>query len=247
MVQKQNLNHYNLLRMEFNYYKKTQPIIGVGIEIVNGGKFSGIPHVIISTTGCPMRCQFCKNPKASWSSSGKGKYSLNYVIRFIEENPQLRHTKITGGSPTTHSKLIKVLCQISKRAGHHVSIETEGSNYVGTVADFISISPKLSNSVPRIGAVHYNGILLTETAISNHEKHRRNYNAMRDMLTAHPDYQVKMSISNITNIEEAEVIMEYLNIPKDKVYLIPEMLEEGYDEEWLVDYCCSNGYNFSKE
>ena len=138
-------------------YNKVQPLGETYTCLQGEGKYIGIPHILIRVTGCRLRCQFsesfCDTPYASWKPE-KGKYTLNDIVKFYEDNPHIKYTMITGGGPTLHPELLKELCVIGKKYNHIITIETEGSEFVQTRGDFISLSPKLSNSTPQIGRAH---------------------------------------------------------------------------------------------
>ena len=110
------------------------------------GKFIGIPHLLIRVSGCKLRCQFaesfCDTPFASWAPE-KGKFTLDDVRDFYRKYPQIKYTMITGGGPTAHPELLTDLCNIARTEfGHFITIETEGSEFVQTDAQFISLSTK---------------------------------------------------------------------------------------------------------
>ena len=233
-------------------YNKTQPL-GEAYTCLQGeGKYIGIPHILLRVTGCRLRCQFansfCDTPYASWKPE-KGKYTLNDVVKFYEDNSQIKHTMITGGGPTIHSKLLQELCYIGKMHGHTITIETEGSEFVPTAGDLISLSPKLSNSTPRPGTwMPFAEREVTEGDRKKHEKWRCNYDAMKDLITKHSDYQLKPVISNEQDLNEVEDLQNILGIPNDKVWLMPEGLvaeELNKRRRWLMELCQNYGYNFS--
>ena len=95
---------------------------------------------------------------------------------------------------------------------HNVTIETEGSEFVQTMADCISLSPKLSNSTPRPGTwmPHVNREV-TEKDKQQHEKWRCNYDAMKQLITHHPDYQLKPVISSEEDLQEVKKLQEILD------------------------------------
>ena len=156
---------------------------------------------------------------------------------------------ITGGGPTIHGELLKELCIIGKQYDHLITIETEGSEYVNTEADMISLSPKLSNSTPRPGTkMPFTGKIVTEGDKKKHEKWRRNYDAMAMLLDVHPDYQLKPVISSEKDLDEVRELQRILFIPNNKVWLMPEGLERKQLNErrkWLMDICTQQGYNFT--
>ena len=122
---------------------------------------------------------------------------------------------ITGGGPTSHPEMLQELCKIGKHYDNYITIETEGSEYVSTEGDLISLSPKLSNSTPRPGTVMpFSGKVVTEKHKERHEKWRCNYDAMKMLIDVHPDYQLKPVISN-----KKDIIEEFEIDEKSKIYL----------------------------
>ena len=233
-------------------YNKIQPIGELYTCLQGEGKYMGVPHILIRVTGCRLRCQFansfCDTPYASWKPE-KGKHTLDDVMEIYKSNPQIKHTMITGGGPTIHGELLQELCMIGKRYDHLVTIETEGSEFVQTQADCISLSPKLSNSTPRPGTwMDYANREVTEKDKQQHEKWRCNYDAMKKLIMEHEDYQLKPVISNEQDLKEVKELQKILDIPNDKVYLMPEGLEPKQLNErrkWLMDLCVREGYNFT--
>ena len=216
------------------------------------GKLTGVPHILIRVSGCRLRCQFansfCDTPYSSWGPE-KGKYGYEDVHDFYMKHKHIKHTMITGGGPTLHRDMLVELCKIGKFHNQYITIETEGSESVGTQADLISLSPKLSNSTPRPGTwMPYLNREVTEKDKEKHEKWRKNYEAMMNLIDLHPDYQVKPVISNKEDLKEVKELQKILDIPNDKVYLMPEGLEPKQLKErrrWLMDLCVREGYNFT--
>jgi len=233
-------------------YSKTQPIGELYTCLQGEGKYIGIPHILIRVSGCKLRCQFkdsfCDTPYASWKPE-KGKFTLDDIVEFYENTPQIKYTMITGGGPTSHPELLKELCVIGKKYNHIVTIETEGSEFVQTTADCISLSPKLSNSTPRPGTwMPYTNREVTEKDKQQHERWRCNYAAMERLIWNHPEYQLKPVISDKRDLEEVKYLQKVLDIPNDKVWLMPEgLVEEQLNERrvWLMEYATENGYNFT--
>ena len=216
------------------------------------GKFIGIPHLLIRVSGCKLRCQFaesfCDTPFASWAPE-KGKFTLDDVRDFYIKYPLIKHTMITGGGPTAHADLLIELCKIGDHYDHWITIETEGSEFVETEADFISLSPKLSNSTPRPGTMNpYTGKEVTEANKRQHEKWRTNYDAMKQLLDYHDFHQLKPVISNKTDLEEFKELQNILSVKNENVYLMPEGLNREQltrRRQWLSEICIEEGYNFT--
>jgi len=234
-------------------YNKNQPLGETYTCLQGEGKYMGIPHILIRVTGCRLRCQFansfCDTPYASWKPEA-GKYTLNDIVNFYRRNPHIKYTMITGGGPTIHHKLLQELCIIAADYGHTTTIETEGSEFVQTIADNISLSPKLSNSTPRPGTwMPFANREVTEADKKKHEKWRCNYDAMKDLITKHPDYQLKPVISSKEDLEEVKELQKILDIPNNKVWLMPEGLTEEQLKTrrvWLMELCTELGYNYTE-
>ena len=233
-------------------YSKKQPIIEAYPAVQGEGKYVGIPHLCIRFTGCRLRCQFagtfCDTHYASWKPE-KGSWSLDEIVQLIEDHPQIKHTFITGGGPTLHSTLLKEVTKVLKKYDHHITIETEGSEYVDTVADCISLSPKLGNSTPIVGTTKpWDGKIVTEKEQAQHEKWRKNYSAMEQLISSHPEYQLKPVISSEEDLEEVKFIQKTLDIPNKDVWLMPEGVTDEelmMKRKWLFDICIEEGYNYT--
>jgi 7-carboxy-7-deazaguanine synthase len=233
-------------------YSKVVPIIEAYPCLQSEGKLTGVPHLLIRTTGCVMRCQFsntdfCDSWYTSWSPE-KGKFSVDSIIEMYKKYPDIKHTMITGGSPTMHEDLLHTLCAIAKDHNHYITMETEGSKFIETKVDLISLSPKLTNSIPRVGTKDPTGNDVKENHVRKHEKSRCNYDAMKNLIINHPDYQLKPVVSSIDDMEEIQFIQRTLDIPNKKVWLMPA---GGTADElvgkrvWLMEYCWQNGYNYT--
>jgi 7-carboxy-7-deazaguanine synthase len=235
-------------------YDKVLSIIDIHTCVQGEGLYAGIPHILIRMTGCNLNCQFsdwlCDTAYASWKAE-KGVYTLKDIISFIKKYPQIKHTMITGGEPTYNPGTLQVLCEILKTAGHHITIETNGTKFVPTVADFLSISLKLENSIPRVGTILPDTLVARKVTEADQRRHilaRVNYNATKQMIQHHPDYQLKFVVSDDKQYKEIENIQEILNIPNNKVYLMPE----GVTNEQLakrripiIEKCIEMGYNYT--
>jgi 7-carboxy-7-deazaguanine synthase len=235
-------------------YNKILPVINIHTCTQGEGKYAGVPHILIRLSGCNLNCQFsdwlCDTAYASWKPE-KGTYTLNDIITFIISNPQIKHTMITGGEPTFNPNILIILCEILKTAGHFVTIETNGTIFVPTVADFLSISPKLKNSVPKIGTILPDTYVAREVTQQDQERHiksRQNYINTKKMIDHHPDYQLKFVVSNDGDYEEIQNIQIELGAPNNKIYLMPE----GITNEQLskrripiIEKSIKLGYNYT--
>ena len=231
---------------------KIIPINEIYTCLQGEGKLTGVPHILIRVTGCKLRCQFsnsfCDTPYSSWGPE-KGKFTFREIEQFYNDNPNIKHTMITGGGPTAHKDMLIELCNLAKEFNHYITIETEGSEFVATCADLISLSSKLPNSTPVPGTwMPYLNREVTELDKKQHEKWRQNYQSMKALITYHPDYQFKPVISTEKDLEEVKYVQEILDIPNDKVWLMPEGINKEQVEsrrKWLSELCQKEGYNFT--
>jgi hypothetical protein len=77
---------------------------------------------------------------------------------------------------------------------------------------------------------------------------RCNYDAMEQLITSHPDYQLKPVISDKRDLAEFTDLQKILGVPNDKVWLMPEgLVVEQLNERrrWLMELCTEIGYNYT--
>ena len=219
-----------------------------------GSRF-GRPTIAIRTTGCTHRCWF---GEGGWCDSfytsihpEKAKYSFNDVVAIYDENPHVKEMMLTGGSPTMWPKLVNELTHFANERGILITIETEGSHFVQTdhPIGLVSLSPKFSNSRPRVGITTPGGKVVDERFVNQHEKFRLNYEAIEKMLQFHDDYHYKPvwdgTGENLAEIEDFRVKM---GIPKDKTFVMPagdsrETLIEMYPK--VFEMVAEHGYNMT--
>ena len=248
-------------------YNKKQPIIELYKAVQSEGSKSGIPHIILRTTGCTHRCYFgdggwCDTYYTSIHPE-KGKYSLNEVYEYFKNNLEIHHLMLTGGSPTMHPELCNEIITMFKKThgailgesfgDGFVTIETEGSHFIETdyPIDLVSLSPKFSNSVPKIGIPMPNGELTEQSLINQHNKFRINKDAINQMISYHLDYQFKPVCNPIEQPEiwkEIETFRNEMFIPKSKTWIMPP--GDSKDEiirvmPQVIEFCGNNGYCYS--
>lgn len=233
---------------------KLQPINETYICLQGEGKLTGVPSILIRFSGCHLRCmwsetEFCDSWYSSWSPE-KGKYSLQDIENLVKSNPQIKHSIVSGGEPCINPNLLQELCILLKSLGHHITIETAGTDYVETEADLISLSPKLFSSTPIVGTkkIWDEDKLVTQTEKDLHSKHRCNYTAMKALIMFHLDYQFKPVVGSEEDLMEALQIMYELNVPREKVYLMaPGATEKELAKKriWLQEKCIELGYNYT--
>jgi 7-carboxy-7-deazaguanine synthase len=236
-------------------YNKTLPIIELYRCVQSEGSRFGRPTIAVRTTGCTHRCFFGEGGWCdSWYTSihpEKGQFTFNDIIKIYDENPHIKEMMLTGGSPTMHPALVNELTHFAHERDILITIETEGSHMVETdyPIGLISLSPKFSNSVPVLGTPTPQGDITDEKMVRQHNKFRMNWAVMNAMISFHTDYHYKPVWDGTEeNLKEIESLRQFLDIPKDKTYIMPA----GDTREELIkmypivfDMCAEQGYNMT--
>lgn len=178
-------------------YSKVLPIVELYTAVQSEGSRAGYPTVVIRTTGCTHRCYFGEGGWCdSWYTSihpEKGGFNFQDIINIYEKNPHIKEMMLTGGSPTMHPALVNELTHFAHTRGIFITMETEGSHYLETdyPIDLLSISPKFSNSIPKLGVLTPGGKVTTDRMIKQHNKFRLNIVAIAKMIKYHDDFHIK--------------------------------------------------------
>jgi 7-carboxy-7-deazaguanine synthase len=243
------------MRKRIEDYNKVLPVLEVYRCVQSEGSRFGRPTIAIRTTGCTHRCWFGEGGWCdSWYTSihpEKGTFTFNDIIDIYDKNPQVKEMMLTGGSPTMHPALVNELTHFANERGIIITIETEGSHYVETdyPLGLVSLSPKFSNSVPRVGITTPAGKVVDEKFVTQHNKFRLHYENIQKMIDFHSDYHYKPvwdgTDEGLAEIEEFRVKM---NIPKDKTFVMPagdtrETLIEMYPK--VFEMVAEHGYNMT--
>ena len=170
-----------------------------------------------------------------------------------DDRPDITEMMLTGGSPTMHPALVNELTHLAHKRGITITIETEGSHFIKTdyPIGLISLSPKFSNSIPKIDESTPMGALVNQKMIDTHNRYRLNYDAIKMSLEYHTDYHLKPVVNpdempDVWN--EIEEFRNKLNIPKNKTWLMPP--GDNRDElirvyPAVMQFCTDNGFNFT--
>jgi 7-carboxy-7-deazaguanine synthase len=131
------------------------------------------------------------------------------------------------------------LTQILHDAGLHITIETAGTVYAPVACDLMSISPKLSNSVPheREGG----------RWAAQHDRLRYQAEVLK-RLTGNYAYQLKFVVTSPGDLDEINEIRNNLSAERERIILMPEGTSREVLRErglWLAEVCKSNGYRYS--
>jgi 7-carboxy-7-deazaguanine synthase len=199
-------------------------------SIQGEGKRIGKPSFFIRTNYCNLRCKFtsgnlCDTSYTSWFPDNKknlGDISICYIVDEFKKTT-CKEVVISGGEPTIYLEDLKNLCSEIKKfnAQAYITVETNGT-YIGEFVEYVdlmSISPKLSTSVPY------------ETEYEKmHEKNRINievlkkYNSLKkDGLI---DVQWKFVFTSFKDIEEILDLQKFVGFENKDIYLMPEGITE---------------------
>ena len=149
-----------------------------------------------------------------------------------------RHVVVTGGEPMIAPEIIALTCQL-KSARLHITIETAGTVYAPVACDLMSVSPKLSNSIP----------VLRDGGrwAAQHERLRYQPDVLRRLSTEY-EHQFKFVIAESGDMEEVNDTVREIGISPDRVVLMPEGVSRDVLQTrglWLAEICKARGYRFS--
>jgi len=205
-------------------------------SIQGEGVLVGLPSVFVRTSGCNLRCAWCDTPYTSWKPEGED-LSVDEVVHAAAEFGT-RHIVVTGGEPMIVPEIVTLTREL-KQLGKHITIETAGTVYAPVVCDLMSISPKLSNSVP-------------------HEREGGKWAAQHERLRYQPEilgqlmrdfeHQLKFVVTSPDDLHEIEEMRHALSAKCDSIVLMPEGTDRDVLRDralWLVEICKNRGYRFS--
>ena len=106
-------------------------------SIQGEGYHLGEMVTFIRTSGCNLKCPWC-DTKESWANNAKF-----MTITEILEEVHFERVVFTGGAPTLHNdKGLDELITALKDQDCYVCIETNGTNPVSHLVDWVTCSPK---------------------------------------------------------------------------------------------------------
>jgi len=184
-------------------------------SIQGEGPLAGIPSVFIRLAGCPLRCRWC-DTKYAWDHSAGKPYTIEQILTQVQRY-RCKHIVITGGEPMINSDMsgkaeLRKLAEELKSLDKHITIETAGIAFVPEMpCDLMSISPKLSNSVPK----------KPELAAA-HEAARLDTAVPAELIENYP-YVLKFVVDSENDLEEIQQVIEAIgNVKQQNVMLMPQ-------------------------
>jgi 7-carboxy-7-deazaguanine synthase len=205
-------------------------------SIQGEGRLTGAQSVFVRASGCNLRCWYCDTPYASWAPEGED-LSVDEIAARVDEL-DCRHVVLTGGEPMLFAESIPLAAAL-RSGGRHLTIETAGTLYLPVQCDLMSISPKLSNSVP---PPEHNG-----RWSRRHQRQRHVPEVIRRLLAEY-DYQLKFVVDRPADCAEVEkYLREFPEIDRARVMLMPQGTDPGSlaeKAEWLEPYCAEHALGF---
>lgn len=102
------------------------PIIEIFNSIEGEGARSGKLCTFVRTAGCNLRCSFC-DTTYSYDIAQAQQYSVEQLVREIENIAISRTLTLTGGEPLLHTEVCECLIPWLLERGYDINIETNGS------------------------------------------------------------------------------------------------------------------------
>lgn len=200
------------------------------------GLLTGCESIFVRASGCNLRCWFCDTPYTSWAPEGDD-LAVEEILAQVDAW-ECDHVVLTGGEPMLFAELVP-LAQALRERGKHITIETAGTLDLPVACDLMSISPKLSNSLPRGGDARWR---------RRHERTRHAPEVIRALIGRYA-YQFKFVVDTPADGAEIEAYLaEFPEIDRQRVLLMPqgtELDELQRRAEWLIPYAAAHGLGYS--
>jgi 7-carboxy-7-deazaguanine synthase len=191
-----------------------------GPTIQGEGSMIGVPCVFIRTSGCNLRCKWddnlCDTEYTSWNPETNEVPPIEVIRKAISlcHGTKVNHIVISGGEPTIQAEELGEVVRELVSVGFHVTIETNGTQLISpskVPASLLSISPKLSTSVPR-------GTQFEKF----HNDGRIRVGALKQLLSQYESY-LKFVVSKVeSDIKEIVALQETLKLDSSRIFLMPE-------------------------
>lgn len=214
------------------------------------GKRTGVPSFFIRTNFCNLKCKFrsgnlCDTPYTSWNPEDENNIGELTVAEILGEYKKAGAVDavITGGEPAVQKDELEELCRGLKNLGAFITIETNGTLISDFIkhTDLISVSPKLSTSVPY--GTEYE---------KSHEQNRLNVAVLKqyeeNFRKGLFDIQWKFVVCGEDDVTEIKELQSEIGFADRNVYLMPEgVTREDIRRNGITtaELCKKSGYNYT--
>ena len=149
----------------------------------------------------------------------------------------LPHVVLTGGEPMLAPDIVELTRQL-KDYDCQVTVETSGTVFQPVVCDLMSISPKLSNTVPLDG----------DPEIAQfHDRERYKPEVVQQLLLRY-NYQLKFVVDKEDDLHEVEDYLTLFHgIVPSRVLLMPQAVDVATMHQkamWIAPFCETRGYRY---
>jgi 7-carboxy-7-deazaguanine synthase len=117
------------------------PVIEIFDSIQGEGSHMGKMVTFVRLAGCNLKCPWC-DTKESWNAEGV----VWMTPLEIDRASGYSTLVITGGEPTIHNEMLSIALKEWKESAFQVHIETNGTNPVSPLVDWVVCSPKRENN-----------------------------------------------------------------------------------------------------
>ena len=247
-----------------------KPATGFNIPgtIQGEGKLAGMPSLFLRTSGCNLRCMWtlpdgsislCDTPHASFDTVGSFQMETEELAKLIFHNLKgINHLVISGGEPLMQARELTTLVETlkNKKADLHITVETNGTYFVESffrTVDLISVSPKLTNSLPDNEKIRHAGIELPmdfEILKSRLKNHFALQQIINFAQKERKDLQLKFVVSNSNDISEikSDYLARLKNTVNESIVLMPlGQTREELDKTmfFTIESALENGWRYS--
>ncbi len=181
-------------------------------SIQGEGILQGIPSVLIRLVGCNLSCDWCDTKDVLY----KGNYFTLNEQELLERLSQYnsKYIIITGGEPTLFEQLGQLISVLQNR-GYHITVETNGTINTKIDCDLLSISPKLSNSIPKS--------IKSKEQREDYNQKRINIKAIRSYIRNN-NYQIKFVVRDMQeDFDEIKELLDELGeYDKERILIMPQ-------------------------
>jgi 7-carboxy-7-deazaguanine synthase len=201
------------------------------------GFLAGTPSIFVRLAGCPLRCRWCDTKYALETEAGVH-YSIETIIKNIQQWSSCKYVVITGGEPMLDEQLPQLAKEL-KKLGKHITIETAGIIFIPDLpCDLMSISPKLTNSIPD-----------TPQLAARHENLRLDTAVLGELIDNYK-YQLKFVVDSKNDLQEIAELLDEIGRPApENIILMPQAktTEQLLAKSPVVaDMCKKTGYTFGQ-